>query len=355
MTTSTPPSLPPTLEIPALWCPIPARINPAMGDVEEHLVEWARRFDLIRSTAAEQRFRACGFGQFAAEVYPRGSQLRLAAEWTAYNWILDDHLDEGHVASRPEEREHLIAELNAQLTVGTEVRVPRQDRGQPANPVVVALADLWRRTAQQMSRTWQERFTSHYRDFLAFTILPMRHPDPRAWLTAPDPFTFIRRRRLFSGCEMSFDLIEVANLSEVPPAMADSDAYRAVRVAANDVISWTNDIYSVRKEIARGDEDHLVAVLRRASGCSWQQSVLQAADMVAEATRDFLGACQDLRAMRELYELGDEEWKLVEESLSDLAGWISGSLHWHQHSPRYSDVAATSAGEAPAYIEGHLY
>ncbi len=344
------PSLPPVIQIPTLWCPIPARVHPEVEGIEEHLVDWVRRFDLVRSRKAEHRFYECGFGQFAAEVYPRGPQLRLVAEWTAFNWILDDHLDEGHVGSGPEQRDLLVQELMAQMPV-----TPRQSRTpRVSSPVIAALGDLWRRTAAPMSYAWRSRFVTHYRDFLAFTILPFSRRD-RGYETAMDLNAFVRRRRLFSGCEMSFDLIEAANLSEIPQAVADSDSYRAVRLAANDAISWTNDIFSVRKEMARGDEDHLVAVLRTAMGSSWQQAVSRAAGMVADMTRDFLVSCHDLRGMRPLYELSESDWLLVEDSLADLGEWISGSLHWHINSPRYQDVDATPEGQAPPYVEQHLY
>ncbi len=343
-------SHPPVIHIPSLWCPIPARVHPEVEGIEDHLVDWARRFDLIRSGKAERRFHDCGFGQFAAEVYPRGPQLKLVAEWTAFNWILDDHLDEGHVASDPEARELLVTELLAQMPV-----TPRGSRTpRVSSPVVGALADLWRRTAAPMSYAWRSRYVAHYRDFLAFTILPFARRE-NGYDAAMDLNAFVRRRRLFSGCEMSFDLIEAANLSEVPAAVADSDSYRAVRLAANDVISWTNDIYSVRKELARGDEDHLVAVLRSAMDSSWQHAVHRASGMVADMTRDFLVACHDLRGMRRLCPLDDVDWLLVEDSLADLGEWISGSLNWHIHSKRYSHVDATPEGQAPPYVEAHLY
>jgi hypothetical protein len=228
---------------------------------------------------------------------------------------------------------------------------PALDAPPPTGPLTAALADLWARTAPPFSPAWRRRFAAHYRDFLMFTLLPHAHPRHYGRAGLPG---FVRRRRLNSGCEMSFDLIEAGNAAEIPAVIAETDSYRAVRLAANDVVSWTNDIFSVRKEIARGDQDHLAAVLRATAGLDWQQALEHAAGMVAGLTRDFLDACEDLRAMRRLHPVGDADWALVDDSLSDLGAWISGSLEWHRWSPRYRDVAVTTAGRLPRYIEPHL-
>ncbi|MEU3461980.1 hypothetical protein ABZ721_18820 [Streptomyces sp. NPDC006733] len=346
MALNTPPELLPTLVCPPIRCPIPARTHPHADGIDDHLLDWAKRSDLIRSQPAAEHFRSAGFGEFAARVYPRAVRLHLVAEWQAFNWIVDDRLDEGYLAGTYREREGIVRDLVAQLPL--DLRAPRA-RG----PLTAALADLWQRTGSQHSSAWRERFATHYLDFLAFTLLP--HARSGSAPTTPSDVTaFVRRRRLNSGCEMSFDLIETANVQEVPAAVARSDAYRAVRLAANDAISWTNDMFSVRKETARGDQDHLAAVLRHSTGSTWEEALADASDMVEALTRDFLVAADDLRAMRAAYGLDDTAWAPVDDSLADLGAWIAGSLSWHRWSPRYRDVETTADGAVPTYIERHL-
>ncbi|WBB61344.1 hypothetical protein O7599_01925 [Streptomyces sp. WMMC500] len=319
-------------------------LHPEAAGLDDHVIAWARHADLIRDGSAAEHFHRAGFGRFAAAVYPRSDRLELVAEWQVYNWIVDDQLDEGHVTRTPAQRLHTAAELPAQLD-------PDLDGPAPTGPLAAALADLWERTAKPLSRAWRERFAAHYRDFLWYTVLPHAEPARIAGQSLAD---FQRRRRLNSGCEMSFDLIEPANSAEIPAAVVASDAYRAVRDAANDVISWTNDIYSVGKETARGDHDHLAAVLWRLDGGTRQGALDRAAAMVARRTEDFASACRDVRGMRALFGLAPDRWAVVEESLTDLGSWIAGSLEWHGWSPRYREVAATGVGSAPAYIEPHL-
>jgi hypothetical protein len=341
--------LPPTLDIPPLWCPIPARIHPEAAGIDDHLLAWAKERDLIRSPAAAERFRVAGFGQFSAECYPRVSNLKLMAEWNGYNWIVDDQLDEGYAEGTHEDRVRLARELLDQIPL--DMRIPRA-----SSPLTATLADLWQRTAKPMSLAWRKRYQAHYRDWLGFTLLPhaQRERTRIPEQAPPVLHTFIRRRRLNSGCELSFDLVEPGALSEVPEQVADCDAYRAVRIAANDSISWHNDLYSIRKETARGDYDHLAIAVRRATRDTWAGALSQSAQMIEDITRDFLLACQDLRTMRPVFDLDDAAWARVEESLNGLGEWISGSLHWHMGSLRYQVVETTAEGELPSYIERHL-
>lgn len=58
--------------------------------------------------------------------------------------------------------------------------------------------------------------------------------------------TCIRRRRLHSRAEMTFDLLEADHDRELPETVAGNDLYRMVRFAAHDAISWTNGSSFVR-------------------------------------------------------------------------------------------------------------
>ncbi|MFB8758055.1 terpene synthase family protein [Streptomyces nigra] len=311
--------------VPNLHGPVEVRLHPAADRVEESLLRWATLHGLFRDDRQRDRYARSGFGLFAGYTYPRVAALETVAWWHGHNWLVDDFLD--HPRTEDAQAEALVSDLLAQLPVDLT------QRQKPKGPLAAAAADLWRRTAPARSRAWRIRYRGHYRDWLALSLRARPHRQGR---DAPvDVPTYVRRRRLHSGAEMTFDLLEVGHHRELPPAVADSDLYRMVRFAANDAISWTNDLYSLPKDLAEGDTDHLTAAVREARSGTWRDAADKVARMVQEATADFVTACRDLRAMRGLYDVTDAEWKAVEESLTDLALWISGSLHWHRHTPRY--------------------
>jgi hypothetical protein len=327
----------------AIWCPLPATLHSNLSGIEDRLLEWAKHFNLLQSDSAIERFYKIGYGRFAAWTYPRAEQLDLMAQWIAYTWILDDRLDELYI-QQPEQRAQQLQDLLNYMPIGL-ARTPS-----PTGPLSAAIDDLWSRTANSLSETWRRRYVSHYRDWLISSVqAASRSSSPPSNLQ-----TFFRTRRIQSGVELSFDLIEAGNLVEVPSIVADSDLYRNARLAANDVLSWTNDIFSIQKEIARGDHNHLVAALRHVNEIEWEEAVEDAVRMTNAATLDFLSACEELRSARSIYNLDDPSWNLVEDSLVDLGSWISGSLAWHKWSPRYREVQITPRGELPSYLDQDL-
>ncbi|MEU9168272.1 hypothetical protein AB0D34_10805 [Streptomyces sp. NPDC048420] len=312
-------------QVPALYGPVEARLHPETSRVQESLLQWASFHGLFQDSRQRERFARSRFAHFAGYTYPRVAALETVALWHGHNWLVDDILDQPRTDDA--QAEGLAADLLAQVPVNLT------DRKEPKGPLAAAAADLWRRTAPARSPAWRSRYRAHYRDWLALSLRARPHRQGRSALVSVP--TYIRRRRLHSGAEMTFDLLEVGHDQELPEIVAGSDLYGMVRFAANDAISWTNDLYSLPKDLAAGDSDHLTAVVRQARGGTWSEAAAKAARMVREATADFLTACGDLRAMRALYEVTDAEWEVAEDSLEDLSLWISGSLHWHQNTPRY--------------------
>lgn len=348
--TSVDPHLPSASDVPLIWCPIIPAVHPWAEGADDRLFEWAERFDLVRGGSARQRFHSAGFGNFCAETYPRavGEQgLDLMSEWNGYNWILDDLIDEGYATFGIEECQRICRDVMAQMPVDMR-------ETHPSKPLLNAIADLWRRTAGPMSLAWRRRYVAHYHDWLSGSLLPHLPSTGESNKAPLSLTTFSRRRRIHSGCELSFDLLEPGNQEEVPEAVVNCDTYKSIRLSASDAIAWTNDLYSIRKEMARGNRDHLVAHLCDTEHLTWADALAKAVRMVEDSTLDFVRACDDLRERRRVFAVSDEEWQRVEGSLTDLGYWLSGSLHWHSWSPRYRVVEERAQDARPSYIESHL-
>jgi hypothetical protein len=322
----------PDLKIPPIWCPIPTRVHPDTEGIETHLVTWAQRFSLIRDDATAQRIVDCRFGKFTALCYPRANDLPLLAEWMIYMWILDDQVDAGELIPGQGHYDQVVKDLNSQLSLDERPSLPSQ------SPLVRAFQDLWRRTAPSRSQPWRERFLTHFRDCLLRSARDFQVRDRPMELDE-----FLRRRRINTAVELALDLIEVANEAELPGAITFSDLYRTIRHSANDVIGWVNDIYSVRKELSRGDSAHLVAVLRNNTGVTWDEAARKAVDMVESAIRSHLRSIEDLQAVRPFLELNADEWQTVDDSIAGIGSWIAGSLEWMSSGARYGHPTTGTA------------
>jgi hypothetical protein len=314
--------------------PIPHLVSPYAGVLEEHLHGWVRRHGLVRSEAAARRFDAARFGYFAACVYPTAPNPAPAAEWVTWLFMFDDQFDDGPLGRRPDEVAGLLSGLRAVLPVDLRPVSP------PAG-LAAALAGIWAAVAPAMTPAWRRRFVRHagaYLDSYRQEAVNRRHGRP------PDLPAYIELRRATGAVPTCLDMIEVAAGFSLPPALAGSHGYRALALAANDIICWTNDILSVDKELARGEVNNLVLVLRHATGRSLPASVRCAVDMLAGRWRDFLAAAAALP-------LAPDDGPELAYCVAAMKQWIAGSLHWHQSSARYREVHRTVGQQRPDYLD----
>ncbi|MFE8978716.1 hypothetical protein ACFYM7_35640 [Streptomyces cyaneofuscatus] len=318
---------------PPIWCPFPISVHPDVEGLNDDLVAWARNFSLIRSPKHEQQVRHADFGAFAARVHPDAQDLRLLAQWYLSAWLLDDLLDEEDIATSKEATNLIAAELRDQFCVDLE---PPSSSILP-NPLASAYSDLWRRTAPTMSREWHGRFLSHHRDYIAATVRDAQNYRGRPF----DLGNYIHRRRINSWGQSALDLIEVAGREEVHSDVTNSDLYRSLRTAAVDVMSWTNDIFSYRREDAHGNRDNLVAALKSSQSLTWPEAVQTAIAMTETETKNFIRACEDLQETRPFYTVPPQKWRTVTQNLNAIGRWLAGSLDWHRSSGRYRIDDAT--------------
>jgi hypothetical protein len=89
----------------------------------------------------------------------------------------------------------------------------------------------------------------------------------------PDLESYISLRRDTSGCKPCWALIEYANNLDIPDEVMESPSLLALGEAANDLVTWSNDIFSYNVEQARGDTHNMICVVMREQGLSLQEAV----------------------------------------------------------------------------------
>ena len=204
--------------------------------------------------AAAAHFDDAEFGRFAARINPDAIDVRIIGEWVSWLFLVDDQFDDAaDPAVQAEAVGCFVQELRAVLPAEpgpTPI---------PTSLGAAAAADAWSRTAPAMSRSWRRRFVKHLCGYITLykqEIAYQRHTRP------PSTREYVPYRRIIGAADPTFDLIEVAEQFSLPPAVFDSDICQAMRLAGNDVACWTNDIFSLAEEGARGDLNNLVAALQ---------------------------------------------------------------------------------------------
>ncbi|KAF8135132.1 isoprenoid synthase domain-containing protein [Boletus edulis] len=162
-----------------------------------------------------------------------------------------------------------------------------------------------------------------------FFIAVAKQADDRAKGRVPDLESYITVRRDTSGCKPCFALIEYAARIDLPDEVMSHPVIMSMEEATNDLVTWSNDIFSYNVEQSRHDTHNMIVVLMREQGLDLQGAV----DYVGALCKGTIQRFEDNRAI--LPSWGGELDKQVAIYVQGLQNWIVGSLHWSFDSERY--------------------
>ena len=322
--------------LPNIYCPFPLQISPHLEHVRRHTLQWTQKFHIIQKKTALKRFVASDLSLFCCSVYPNATleELCFMDNWATWIALIDDWFDDSGLSTRPADiyqvYQHLLAILqDPPITV-------------PQGPLAEALLDIWQRADNFASAVWKRRFAQHHADFFAACRWDAEH---RVHKRVPDVRAYIENRRNSVANPMSFDMFELSEHIKFLPELYESQSFLAILEAANNVVAWTNDLYSLKKELAHGDVCNLVLAVQYAQHCSLQEAVEHVSAMLETETWHF----QEL--VQHFPPYSAEVDPDIHQYLFDLGKWIRGSLDWHHGTSRYVDVEYTEQGKASSYLE----
>ncbi len=175
----------PEVALPEFYMPFAARCNPNLDSERPRVKEWAAQMGMLGSGLTgwdEPGFESADPPRFAALVHPDapGPKFELAARWITTLYFLADFFEQVF-----QNRRDLVGataafdRLPAFMPISRPEAVPI-----PLNPLERAVADLWPRTAPQMSKDWRRWFSQAIQracEALVWKILNLienRIPDP---------------------------------------------------------------------------------------------------------------------------------------------------------------------------------
>jgi hypothetical protein len=285
------------LRRPVIELPFPSRQNPNARLVADRAMAWAERAGLLADREVRSRVECGALPWFAGWVYPDAPIDRLAvlAALDVVMFLDDDRADEV---------EHFAGSFVDEMLFG-----------QPTG----ALAELLPALDRDMPPAWAARLRANMTAWvLTNWEAAVRHGD--APLSVDD---YIPWRRAGGTMWWHFDLIEYAAGRELSPEFFGSPPYQGLTEAAADIACWTNDLFSVHKELARGDPHNLLAVFVAHRHLSLQEAADECARWLAARTRSFVALRCGLPP--ELAWFGDA-----------LAAWCRGNLDFCLTSGRYA-------------------
>lgn len=305
---------------PILYSPFAPARNPAADHVHQQNLVWGQRFGLIRSREEYHRIDRGRFGDLMGRAYPNASPeaLRVIADWNAWMFLLDDQFDELALGRTPDAMEQIHSRILAILDGDT---VQADDA-----PHLTALWDVARRLREQRDTAWRQRFITCVREAFAASLWESRN---RQLGLVPTESDYRYWRPFGGGVFCYFTLIELAEDITLPPFVRDHPIIRELTQRANYVICWANDIFSLPKELARGDVHNLVYVVHRERRVSLDDAV----SYVAEQHDAEVSAFERVAACVPTF--GDPIDSIVQRYVTGLATWMRANMDWSCVTYRY--------------------
>lgn len=296
-------------------CDYPLRSNRHRKQATVECKRWLFRGGNL-SLKKRNAFHGLKAGLLTSWCYPNAAfpQLRVCCDFM--NWLF--HLD------------NISDDMNDRGTVRTGVDIMNTlyhpHSYSPMSRVGKMTKDFWKRLVVTGTPGMQQRFMETM-DFF-FQAVTQQAQD-RENGVVPDLESYISMRRDTSGCKPCWALIEYAYNLDLPDEVMDHPIIRALGEAANDLVTWSNDIFSYNVEQSKGDTHNMIVVVMMQEGLDLQSSV----DFVGQLCKQSIDRFNDDRA--NLPSWGPEIDRQVDIYVDGLADWIVGSLHWSFESERY--------------------
>jgi hypothetical protein len=313
---------------PPLTCPFPSAINPHATEAQQATVRWARRLRLLQRDAAYRRLNRLQYGTLMARAYPLAAPetLQIVTDWSTWLFLLDDQCDEAGIGHDPEQLERLHAQF---LTVLRGV-----PPGQAAAPLAHALWDLHTRMLAHAPEGWQGRFHRSVRQYFSANVWEATNRRQRK---IPDAESYCAKRLFTSAVYPCLLLIELTESLCLPSEVCDHPDVQRLTTMTNNVISWSNDIVSLEKELRQGDVHNLALILSHEQNLSLQAAVNQVADLHDAEVYAFIALARRLPSFTPKVNVD------LERYVSGMCFWMRANLDWSLGAVRYQSLPAISA------------
>lgn len=312
------------INVPLLNCPFEAKISPFVSEIDRHTSSWLQEFNLLQSDEAYDRFRKYKFAWMTARTYPDADLdfLCTANDLNTWLFVLDDLLD--HVTP---ETSAYREQVYLQQVITDFVNVLRYDKciGRETNPVLAALSDFWNKMRQLSTVSWQCQFTLSLKATFEAAVWEAENAKQRRH---PSVFQYMQMRPFFSGANLGTDMLEVAAQTYLPVFVLQNEQFQKLVDLARRAVCWANDLFSLSKELAHGDDHNLVVVIEHEQQITLEEAIAETAAIHNREIALFnelrtqlpsFGAHIDLSIQRHLDALGTMVRGFMDWSIYDTA------------------------------------
>jgi hypothetical protein len=138
--------------------------------------------------------------------------------------------------------------------------------------------------------------------------------------------------RRYSGAVYPYcDLLELLLEHPLPLELVQHPLLQTVREICNDILCWTNDTFSLEKELRSGEVHNLLVVLRESEGLTLAEAAARLRRMHDDRIADY----------QQVKEKVLSSWPTsgIREYLDAIDAMIAGHQRWALAALRYAELA----------------
>ncbi|KAJ7137913.1 terpenoid synthase [Mycena epipterygia] len=313
-------------------CPFPLVYHPNGDAVAQQSVDWLDSSCSELSAKQRKALRGLKAGELTAYCYhtTQPDRLRVISDFMNYLFHLDN-ISDGMMTRDTEVLSDSV--MNALWFCHSYRPTSGHGQTQPSDELNAGklARDFWARCIPGAGPGTQARFKETLQMFFEAVHVQAEMRDTGI---IPDLESYIALRRDTSGCKPCWALIEYGLDIDLPQFVVDDPVVMALNQSTNDLVTWSNDIFSYNVEQSRGDTHNMIIILTKYHGHTLQTAV----DYVGELCRLTIDTFQRDRAS--IPSWGPEIDAMVERYVQGLEAWIVGSLHWSFMTQRYFGKSA---------------
>jgi germacradienol/geosmin synthase len=336
-------------ELPDLYMPYPARLNPNVDATRVHTKAWTMQMGMIGppggSTGSafawdEANFDRHEFALLCGYTHPDlpPSELDLMADWYVWLFFFDDYFLEAFKRCNDVAGgKRFLARLWEFLPVSGPSSGLGASMPEPSNPVERGMAELWTRTCMGSvgsNPAWRARFVQHTKDTLE--TVQWEHYNIRHDRVS-NPLEYVAMRRMVGGCVWAACLLERANGLQLPDGVLAARPVRIIHEAFADSEHLHNDLMSYSREVGQESENaNGVLVFERFLGLDPQRAANVSSDVLSARLHQFEHTVLvELPLYFEEHGVPPQQRVDVLRYANGVMAWIAGAYEWHFHSSRY--------------------
>ncbi|EJD02130.1 terpenoid synthase [Fomitiporia mediterranea MF3/22] len=318
-------------------CEFPLTYNPHGDTVAPEADKWLDQGCPELAPKARKALYGLRAGELTAFCYTScdAHHLRVISDFMNYLFHLDN-ISDGMMTREADVLSDIV--MNA-LWFPDEYRLCKGQSPEEISAGKLA-RDYWRRCIADAGPGVQARFKENLQLFFEAVHIQATHREDGE---IPELESYIDVRRDESGCKPVFDLIEYGLGINLPDFVIEHPIIKALNQGSNDLVTWSNDIFSYNVEQARGDTHNMIIILETRYGMELQDAMDYVGEMCRVTMENFVAnkarvpsfGCPQL----------DRD---VAGYVQGLQDWIVGALHWSFMSKRYF-------GTEGAEIKKHRY